>query len=79
MSYIQIKHISVKRGTIFRPDYSSKNRKDGTVTIPDKVLKLMIELDIFRYPDNYYLFSYKMRPGSGRRSNNGNISINFCN
>ena len=29
MSYIQLKHISVKRGTIFIPDYSSKNRKDG--------------------------------------------------
>ena len=69
MSYIQLKHISVKRGTIFIPDYSSKNRKDGTVTLPDKVLKLMMELDIFRYPDSYYLFSDKMRPGSGQRSN----------
>lgn len=69
MSYIQLKHISVKRGTIFIPDYSSKNRKDGTVTLPDKVLKLMIELDVFRYPESYYLFSDHMRPGSGRRTN----------
>ena len=28
-----------------------------------------MELDIFRYPDSYYLFSDKMRPGSGQRSN----------
>ncbi len=69
MSYIQLKHISIKRGTLFIPDYSSKNRKEGTVTLPEKVLKLMIDLEIFKYPDSYYLFSDKMRPGAGQRSN----------
>lgn len=69
MSFIQLKHISVQRGTIFIPDYSSKNRKDGTVTLPDKVLKLMVDLDTFRYPDSYYLFSDKLLPGKNRRTN----------
>lgn len=68
MSYIQLKHISIKRGTIFIPDYSSKNRKDGTVTLPDVVVKLMIELEIFSHPDSYYLFSHQLLPGPERHS-----------
>lgn len=68
MSYIQLEHISVKRGTIFIPDYSSKNNKDGTVTIPDKVLKLMIELDVFNNPSSYYLFGEKCKPNAERWS-----------
>ncbi|MPM82742.1 hypothetical protein SDC9_129804 [bioreactor metagenome] len=68
MSYIQLEHISVKRGTIFIPDYSSKNNKDGTVTIPDKVLKLMIELEIFNNPSSYYLFGEKCKPNAERWS-----------
>ena len=68
MSYIQLKHISVKRGTIFIPDYSSKNGKDGTVTLPDVVVKLMIDLEIFTHPDTDYLFSHQLRPGPERHS-----------
>lgn len=68
MSHIQLKHISIKRGTIFIPDYSSKNRKDGTVTLPDVVLKLMIELDIFSHPDSDYLFSHSLKPGPEHHS-----------
>ena len=68
MSYIQLKHISIKRGTIFIPDYSSKNGKDGTVTLPDVVVKLMIDLEIFTHPDTDYLFSHQLRPGPERHS-----------
>jgi integrase len=68
MSYIKLEHISVKRGTIFIPDYSSKNKKDGIVTLPDKVLKLMVELDIFKYPSSYYLFGKGMLPCENRHS-----------
>jgi integrase len=69
MSYIQLKHVSIKRGTLFIPDYSSKNRKDGTVTLPDKVIKLMIDLDIFRNHDDYFLFGKNMKPGLKKHSN----------
>lgn len=68
MSYIQLKHISIERGTIYIPDYSSKNGKDGIVTLPDVVTKLMIELDIFKHPDNHYLFSKALMPGPERHS-----------
>ena len=62
MSHIKLEHISIKNGTIFIPDKNSKNRKDGTVTLPDKVIKLMIELDIFKHPSDYYLFGKYFKP-----------------
>lgn len=68
MSYIQIKHISVAKGTVFVPDYSSKNRKDGTVTVPDVVVKLMIDLDVFSHPGDDYLFSKSLLPGPEHHS-----------
>ena len=68
MSYIQIKHISIERSTVFIPDYSSKNGKDGTVTLPDTVTKLMIDLGVFKFPGNYYLFSKALMPGEERHS-----------
>lgn len=68
MSYIQLCHISIEKGTIYVPDYSSKNGKGASVTLPDVVLKLMIELDIFSHPDNCYLFSKSLMPGSERHS-----------
>lgn len=68
MSHIQISHISVNRGTLFIPDYSSKNKKDGVVTLPDKVIKLMLELNIFSNPDSYYLFGNALKPAKERQS-----------
>ena len=68
MSYIQLEHISIKRGTIFIPDKTSKNRKDGTVTLPDQVIKLMIELNIFNAPSNFFLFGKDMKPNQERHS-----------
>ena len=62
MSHIKLEHISIKKGTIFIPDKNSKNRKDGTVTLPDKVIKLMVELDIFKHPSSYYLFGKYFKP-----------------
>ncbi len=68
MSYIQLKHISIDKGTIFIPDYSSKNGKDGIVTLPDNVIKLMLDLDIFKSNNESYLFSKSLRPGPVRHS-----------
>lgn len=69
MSKIKIKHISITRQTLFVPDSNSKNRNDGVVTIPVKVMQLMIDLDIFSYPGEYYLFSYGLIPGREYRDN----------
>ena len=68
MTYIQLHHISIERGTIYIPDYSSKNGKGANVTLPDTVVKLMIELNIFSHQSDSYLFSDGLRPGNTRRS-----------
>lgn len=68
MSQIKLSNFNIQKGTIFIPDTVSKNRKDAIITLPYKVLKLMIELQVFNNPDNYYLFSDKFRPGENWRS-----------
>lgn len=65
MAYIKLKNISLKRQTIFISDDVSKNKKDGTVTLPAKVIRLMLDLCIFENNnDNDYLFSDRFMPGS---------------
>lgn len=63
MSYIQIRHLNINKGTLFIPGMTSKNGKNGTVTLPDKVIRLMFDLDIFSAKEDYYLFSKNMKPG----------------
>lgn len=67
MSYIQIEHVSIKNGTVFIPGQFSKNKKDGVVTLPDKVLKLMLDLDVFSKPGDFFLFSDNFMPGEVRK------------
>jgi len=68
MSMIKIEHISLSRQTLFIPDNNSKNRRDGTVTLPAKVIQLMIDLNIFDNPGSYYLFSDNFMPGIDYKS-----------
>lgn len=63
MSMIKLKDISLIRQTIFINDTVSKNRKDGVVTLPQKVIGLMIDLDIFSHPGDDFLFGYMFMPG----------------
>lgn len=68
MSQIRIEHISVSRQTLFIPGENSKNGKDATITLPVKVLKLMIDLNVFNSPNSYFLFSDNFEPGKNGRS-----------
>jgi integrase len=68
MSMIQLKHISLRNQTITIPGNISKNHKSGVVTLPEKVIHLMIDLDIFNSPNSYYLFSDEFKPGKTRHS-----------
>lgn len=60
---LRLNDISLKKQTIFVSDNISKNRKDGTITLPSKVIHLMLDLHIFNNPGDYYLFSDGFRPG----------------
>lgn len=68
MSKIRIRNFSVKNQIIFIPDSISKNKKDACVTLPKKIIMLMLDLSIFDSPGDYYLFSGGFRPGAEYRS-----------
>lgn len=67
MSKIKIEDISITRQTLFIPDDNAKTRKDGIVTLPQKVIQLMIDLRIFDNPAHFYLFSDNCMPGENQR------------
>lgn len=68
MSLLRLENISLANQTIFISEEISKNRTSGVITLPAKVIHLMIELDIFRHPGQYYLFSKSCRPGIEQKS-----------
>ena len=62
MVNIRIDDISLAEQTIFVSKDISKNRKDGKVTLPAKVIHMMIEKRIFNNPGNFYLFGRQFTP-----------------
>lgn len=68
MSYLKLHNFSLAKQTVYVPDTISKNKKDGVITLPRKVIQLMIELDIFKFPNDYYLFSDGFKPGKNYHS-----------
>lgn len=68
MSYLKIGDFNIKNKTLFLHGSNTKNHNDALLTMPDHVLKLMIELHIFDSPSNYYLFSNNFAPGAERKS-----------
>ena len=68
MARLHISNINLKKQTIFVEDTISKNRKHGTITLPAKVIHLMLDLDIFSHPSSDYLFSDNFMPGKNHVS-----------
>jgi integrase len=68
MSYLKIGDFSVRKKTLILHGTNTKNHNDAVLTLPDHVLKLMIELRVFDSPGNYYLFSDGFAPGVKRKS-----------
>jgi integrase len=68
MSQLRLSNFSLSRQTVFIPNEISKNKKDGTITLPAKVIHLMLELKIFDNPGSFYLFSDNFKPGPKRRT-----------
>lgn len=67
MSLIQLKHFNLQKQTLVIPGDNSKNGKSGVVTVPEELIHFMVKLNIFDYPDNYYLFSDEFKPGKEHR------------
>jgi len=63
MSRLLISDINLKNRTIVIKSDQSKNRRSAPITLPVKIIHLMIDLKVFDNPGNYYLFSKKLKPG----------------
>lgn len=62
LSNIQLSDIYLKEQKVFIPSSISKNRKDGMVGLNDTLIKSMIDLKIFNYNNDYYLFGKDFKP-----------------
>lgn len=68
MSFLKLSDFNIKHQTILISGVYSKNGKSEVVTLPKKVIELMLDLNIFSYPGDYYLFSKDFRPGKEQKS-----------
>ncbi|MCH3994169.1 MAG: site-specific integrase [Prevotella sp.] len=67
LSYIKLKDISIKEGSVFVSSQISKNRRDGKIKLPNRVIKLMIDLKIFEHNDGCFLFGKDFIPSDVRQ------------
>jgi len=68
MSRLKIRDIHVHNRTIVINADQSKNRRTAAITLPVKIIHLMIDLQIFDHPGDHYLFSKKIQPGETYQS-----------
>jgi len=68
MSLLKLSYFSIQDRTLFVPGDISKNRESEIVTLPEKIIHLMIDLNIFDSPANYYLFAEGFKPGAKRKN-----------
>lgn len=59
---IKLSDIYLKEQKVFIASSISKNRKDGMVGLNDKLIKAMLDLDVFKNPSDYYLFGKGFKP-----------------
>ena len=62
MSFLKVGDFSIRKKTLVLHGTNTKNHNDAVLTVPDHVLKLMIDLRIFDSPSDYYLFSDNFAP-----------------
>lgn len=68
LSMLLVGDISYKSRTILIRKEVAKNRKEEITTMPEVVIRMLIDLDIHSHPDNFYIFSENFMPGRDRRS-----------
>lgn len=64
MRFLKIGYIDIQNCIVTLPGKFAKNRKRQEVTVPKKVLKLMIDLGIFSSPSQYYIFGPDLSPST---------------
>ncbi len=66
LSFIRLQDIFVREQKMFISSAVAKNKKDGMVGVNDTILKLMIDLGVFRNPGSFYLFGPGMKPAESK-------------
>ena len=66
LSHLKVGDISVAKQTIFVSKDFSKNWRDAEVGLNKDIIKLMLDLKVFSFPSDYYLFGEGFRPNAER-------------
>ena len=61
---LKLCYFNIKECTLTIPAEASKNRTTQTITIPRRVIEYALDIRVFNYPADYYLFSDKLEPGN---------------
>ena len=66
LSYIRLRDINVSEGSVFVSSQVSKNRRDGKIKLPNRVIRLMADLGTFGHHSDCYLFGKGFVPSETR-------------
>ena len=66
LSHLRIRDFSVMKQTVFVSGSFSKNRRDAEVGLNAEIIKLMLDLNIFNYPNEYYIFGQNFLPSQDK-------------
>lgn len=61
LTNIHISDISLKEQSVFIPASVSKNKRDGKVGLNDDIIRLMLDIDLFKHSGECYIFGDKMK------------------
>lgn len=61
LSNLRIRDISIKEQSVFVSSEFSKNKRDGKVGLNDELIKLMLDIGLFSWPGECYIFGDKLR------------------
>ena len=61
---LKINSLNFKQQTIFIAAEISKNKKSQTVTIPKNIILYMLDLEIYKYPTDFYIIGKHLLPGA---------------
>ena len=68
LAQLKLEDFSLSKQTLHIHWDVSKNWQDAVVTLPTHVIKLMLDLGVFKHPGSWYLFSEGFMPGPTFRS-----------
>ena len=68
LTHVKLADINIKEQSVFISAEVSKNKHDGKVGLNAKIIMFMIDLGVFKYPNDYYLFGPKGSHPAATRS-----------